>query len=54
MTKATIKAILIGLFIVGALSTVAAVGQERKPLTGGIAATSLFLNGIAAYLITLL
>lgn len=35
---------LVGLHVVGILTTVAIVGKPRQPLTGGVAATTVIIN----------
>ena len=39
------KIVLIVLYVIGALSNIALIGEERKPITKGTAALSVLLNG---------
>lgn len=39
------KIVIITLYALGALSNIALIGDERKPITKGVAALSVLLNG---------
>lgn len=41
--------VLIGVFILGALTTVLMIGKERTPITPVMAAVSLVIDGLLIY-----
>lgn len=41
-----LKVLIITLYALGALSNVLLIGEERKPITRGVACISVILNGL--------